>query len=145
MLPRSPSAREAAQAGRGDGREAVRGWEKMAAQLATPAGKRLDLGRPRRRASSPHLRWRPPDRIAGQRRLPAAAGAVETVIPLGHRPRTSPQAPGQAPTPGNNTQATCPDQHGKASRPALRRPAAFQHTRDHRKSRQNPQDSGPIR
>ncbi len=33
---------EAAQAGRGDGREAVPpGWEKMAARLATPAGKKL--------------------------------------------------------------------------------------------------------
>ena len=33
---------EAAQAGRGDGRQAVPpGWEKMAARLATPAGKRL--------------------------------------------------------------------------------------------------------
>jgi len=33
---------EAAQAGRGDGRDTVpEGWEKMAARLATPAGKRL--------------------------------------------------------------------------------------------------------
>ena len=111
---------EAAQAGRGDGRDAVPpGWEKMAARLATPAGKKLYA----RRAAQVEpafaqffARFGRYDSYRGRDAVDTEIKLLATVCNLSklldHR-----QAP---PRPGYLT-----SQNRKTSRPAARHPAAF--------------------